>query len=64
MTVFCVSPCKKDTSTLLLHFWKVWGKMHPPSGVPAYHYQQSLSRCFTCQVICVQQSHATKGLLS
>jgi len=29
----------------------------------AYRYQQSLSRCITCQDDCVQQSRATKRLL-
>jgi len=32
--------------------------------VPACRYQQSLSRCITCQGICVQESHATKRLIS
>jgi len=30
----------------------------------AYHYQHVASRCITCQDVCVQQSHATKRLLS
>jgi len=29
----------------------------------AYSFQQSLSRCITCQDVCVQQSHAAKRLL-
>jgi len=28
----------------------------------AYRYQQSLSRCFACPNVCVQQSHAAKRL--
>jgi len=28
----------------------------------AYRYQQSVSRCITCQVVYVQQSHAAKRL--
>jgi len=40
------------------------GTMLPLSGVPAERYQQSLSRCITCQDVCVQQSHASKRLLS
>jgi len=45
-------------------FWKVRGEMPPLSGVPGYRYQQALSCCITCQDVCVQQSHATKSLLS
>ena len=37
---------------------KVRGAIPPLSGVPAYRYQQSLSRCITCQDVCVQQLHA------
>jgi len=36
--------------------------MPPLSDVPACRYQQSLSRCITCQDVCVQESHATKRL--
>jgi len=38
--------------------------MPPLSGVPAYRYQQSQSRCITCQDVCVQQSHEEKRLIS
>jgi len=36
---------------------KVRGAMPSISGVPACRYQQSLSRCITCQDVCVQMSH-------
>jgi len=32
--------------------------------VPTFRYQQSLSRYITCQDVCVQESHATKRLIS
>jgi len=31
-------------------FWKVRGALSPLSGVPAYRYQQSLSRCITTKM--------------
>jgi len=34
------------------------------SDVPACRYQQSLCRYFTCQDVCIQESHATKRLIS
>jgi len=36
------------------------------SGVPAYRYQQSLSRSIACQDVCAQRSHAgaAKRLIS
>jgi len=34
------------------------------SDVPACHYQQSQPRYITCQDVCVQESHATKSLIS
>jgi len=43
--------------------FKGQGAMPPLSGVPAYRYQQSLSRCITCQDIYVQQSQVAKRLL-
>jgi len=38
--------------------------MPPLYSVPAYRYQQPLSRYITCQGVCVQQSHAAKRLIS
>jgi len=58
---FC---CEKDTFALLPALWMVRGEMSPISGVPTYRYQQSLSRCITCQDVCVQKSHAAKRLIS
>ena len=37
------------------------GEMPPISGVPACRYQQSLSRCITCQDVCVHKSHHICG---
>jgi len=34
------------------------------SDVHACRYQQPLSRYITCQDVCVQESHATKRLIS
>jgi len=48
--------CEKDTSALLLLLWKVRGAMPPISCVPACRYQQSLSRCITCEDACVQRA--------
>ena len=36
------------------------GAMPTLSGVPAYRYQESLSRCITYQEVCVEQSHVEK----
>jgi len=38
--------------------------MPPLSGVPAFRYQQSFSRCITCQDVCLRQSHVVKRLRS
>jgi len=39
--------------------------MPPLSGVPAAcRYQQSQRRYITCQDVCIQESHATKRLIS
>jgi len=38
--------------------------MSPLSDVPACRYQQSQPRYFTCQEVCVQESHATKRVIS
>jgi len=38
--------------------------MTPLSDVPACRYQQSLCRYITCQDVCIQESHATKRLIS
>jgi len=54
---------KKTTLSPLSLFWNVRGNATTLS-VPAYRYQQSQSRCSTCQDVCVQQSHAAKRLLS
>jgi len=37
--------------------WNVRGAMPSISGVPACRYQQSQSRCITCQDVYVQTSH-------
>jgi len=37
--------------------------MPPLSDIPAFSYQQSLSR-YTFQNVCVQESYATKRLIS
>ena len=41
---------------LLPHLWKVGGNA-PISCVHACRYQQSLSRCNTCQDVCFQTAH-------
>jgi len=57
---------KKTLLPPLSLFCRVRGALPPISGVPAYRYQQSLSRCVrsTCQDVCFQQSHAAKCLIS
>jgi len=57
------SVVKKNLSSVS-HLMKGQGAVRLISGVPAYRYQQSLSRCITCQDVCIQQSHAAKRLIS
>jgi len=55
---------EKTPLPLLSLVWKVWDSMPPLSDVPTCSYQQSLSRYINCQDVCVQESHATKRLMS
>jgi len=55
---------KKTPPPSLYPCWKVMRSMPPLCGIPACRCQQSLSHYITCQDVCVQQSHATKPLIS
>jgi len=48
----------------LFLFSKVREAISPLADVPACRYQQSQHRYIACQDVCVQESHATKRLMS